>query len=129
MPGTTDRPGAGPDDHSWSDSRGRPPGSQDELRRRLADLPPSHPSSPRYREGQSGQAKGERRPPERAAGPGEPEERRSGASEADGPGASGGVRSGNSRVNRAGPPAEGRYGPAAEAAGGRRGERRGTGDG
>src|SRR5437868_5685266 len=60
MPGKTDRPGADHDARARPDARagpgrpaegGRPPGSQDELRRRLANLPPSHPSSPRYRAG------------------------------------------------------------------------------
>jgi hypothetical protein len=49
MPGRTDGPGADPDARARADARGRAPGSQDEARRRLADLPASHPSSPRYR--------------------------------------------------------------------------------
>jgi len=92
MPGRTDGPGADPDARARADARGRAPGSQDEVRRRLADLPASHPSSPRYRgrrpdgdhdepaAGTPGRRRGERREPgdrdeaaqdRRAPGPGE----------------------------------------------------------
>jgi hypothetical protein len=68
MPGRTDRPGGSPADRPPADrskadrpSADRPPadqraqgsgadGSQDALRRRLANLPANHPSSPWYRE-------------------------------------------------------------------------------
>jgi len=127
MPGRTDGPGADPDARARPDARGRAPGSQDELRRRLADLPVSHPSSPRYRGGQpdapSGRAGREGGPPEpAAAGPDERWAGRSGEPGADGLSASRGARSEQSRVNRAGQPAGDRDEPAAEAAGGRRGE-------
>ena len=125
MPGRTDGPGLDPEARARPDARGRAPGSQDELRRRLADLPASHPSSPRYRDGQpaapSGRPGRDRRPPEPAAArPDEPGAGRSGAFGAGGPGASGGARWGQSRVNRAGQPAGDRDEPAAETAGGRR---------
>jgi hypothetical protein len=59
MPGRADGPGGDPDARARTDARGRAPGSQDELRRRLADLPASHPSSPRYRGGQPDGDRGE----------------------------------------------------------------------
>jgi hypothetical protein len=74
MPGRTDGPD--PDARARPDARGRAPRSQDELRRRLAELPASHPSSPGYRGGQpaagnrdepaaetAGRRRGERRGP------------------------------------------------------------------
>ena len=125
MPRRTDGPGADPDARARPEARARPPGSQDELRRRLADLPASHPSSPRYRGGRpdapSGRAEREGRSPEPAAAkPGEPRAGRSGTSGGDDPGASGSARSEQSRVNRAGQPREGRDEHAAETGGGRR---------
>jgi len=133
MPGRTDGPGADPDARARPDARGPAPGSQDELRRRLADLPASHPSSPRYRGGQpdarSGRAGREGGSPEPAAArPDEPRAGRSGEPEPDGLRASRGARSEQSPVNRAGQPPGDRDEPAAEAASGRRGERRGPGD-
>jgi hypothetical protein len=149
MPRRTDGPGADPDARARPDGRpwrpeteagarppeslaegsGRPPGSHDELRRRLADLPASHPSSPRYRSGQPdappGRSGREGRSPEPAAAkPGEPRAGRSGTSGGNDPGTSGSVRSEQSRVNRAGRPGEGRDEPAAGTPGG---ERRGPG--
>ena len=135
MSGRTDDPGADPDARArpWPPGSpaegGRAPGSQDELRRRLANLPASHPSSPRYRDGQhdapSTRAGREGASPESAAARrDEPRAGRSGVSRTSGPGASRGARSEQSRVNRAGQPAEGRDEPAAEMAGGPRGERR-----
>jgi hypothetical protein len=129
MPRRTDGPGADPDARARPDARGRAPGSQDELRRRLADLPASHPSSPRYRGGQpetpSARAGRDRRSPESAAArPDTSATGRSGAAGADGPGASRRARSGQSRVNPAGQPAGDRDEPAAETPGRRRGERR-----
>src|SRR5215469_4477607 len=144
MPGKTDGPGgdpdarAGPDAHAWPPGSradaGRAPGSQDELRRRLANLPVSHPSSPRYRGGQpdgrppgrSGREGGS--PESAAARPDDPRARRSEESGADGPGASRGARSEQSRVNRAGLPAARRDEPATETPRRRQGERRGAGD-
>jgi hypothetical protein len=61
MPARPDRPGA--DEPGQPADGGLARGSQDELRRRLANLPASHPSSPWYREGRRAGA-------ERPAGPG-----------------------------------------------------------
>lgn len=77
MPGRTDRPGA--DEPGGAADGDRPRGPQDELRRRLANLPASHPSSPRYRAGRSGGSGGDQQEDPRR------------------------VRSGESGVNRAGP--------------------------
>jgi hypothetical protein len=125
MLGRTDRPGPDPDDRARPDARGRAPASRDELRRRLEDLPASHPSSPRYRGGQpDALARRERSSPESAvARPDEPGAGRSGTAEAGGRGASRGARSEQSRVNRAGQSADGRDERAAGTVGGRRGER------
>lgn len=49
MPGRTDRPGS-PPPADRPGQAGGPDGSQDELRRRLANLPANHPSSPWYQE-------------------------------------------------------------------------------
>jgi hypothetical protein len=128
MPERTDGPAPDPDTRARPDAGGRAPGSQDELRRRLAGLPASHPSSPRYRAAQADVLRGwdgrERRSPESpAARPDEPGAGRSGAAGAGGRGASRGARSEQSRVNRAGQPVEGRDERAAVTVGGRRGER------
>jgi len=128
MPGRTDGPGPDPDARAGPDARSPAPGSQDDLRRRLADLPASHPSSPRYRAGHpdapSGRAeRGEGTPESAAARPDAPRAGRSGPFGADGPRASRRARSEPSKVNRAGQPTGDRDKPAAEAVGGHRGER------
>ncbi len=111
MPARTDRPGA--DEPGKPDDGGLARGSQDELRRRLASLPASHPSSPWYREG--------RRPPAAKSGEGSGRPDESGG---DVPGRGRRERSGESGVSGAGQPAARGYGPAAETAGGgRRGGR------
>jgi hypothetical protein len=90
-------------------------------------------ATPRHRGRQpdapSGWAGREGGSPESAAAlPDEPGAGRSGVLGADGPGASRGARSEQSRVNRGGQPSRDRDETAAEAAGGRRGEGRGPGD-
>jgi hypothetical protein len=86
MPGKTDRPGA--DEPGASPDAASPPGSQDALRRRLAELPASHPSSPWYRE---------RRPPDAGQSPPASPDEASG----EGPRRSGRFRSEESREDRA----------------------------
>ncbi len=135
MPGRSDRPRPDPPDRPAD--RGSPSGSADDLRRRLASLPASHPSSPWYRDARRpGQMQREGLPGESSGcGPGESRRARSGESReglsgesgGSGPGESGRARSGESRVNWAGQPAEGRREQDVETGGGEdRGERPGT---
>jgi hypothetical protein len=115
MTGRNDRPGSGPVDRPGQGGSPRTP--QEELRRRLANLPANHPSSPWYRE----------RPPRRerpgkgrdAPGDGEPAGagQGGGAEPGDrGPAAVGLGRSGESRFDGRGRPADARRGPVPEIA-------------
>src|SRR5580704_4823524 len=114
MPGRTDGRGADPDTRARADARGRAPGSQDEVQRRLADLPASHPSSPRYRgrgpdgdrdepaAGTPGRRRGERRGERR-----EPGDRDEAAQDRRAPGpreAAGGAAAVAARLIRGGQP-------------------------